>query len=103
MATAAFVASDMARERQTRPRRTCVRERLNAELVFSRDVNGRTYLRRQLVRYPFHVCRPFYVEKDPPGMATLYVQCCSPGLLQGDNLRTSVIVDDDAFVHFTTA
>ena len=53
--------------------------------------------------YPFHICRPLYVEQDPPGMATLYVQSCSAGLLQHDDLRTSIAVEADAQVHYTTA
>jgi urease accessory protein len=74
-----------------------------SEYVFSTDPTGRTYLSRQLVRYPFHICRPHYVDRDPPGMATLYVQSCSAGLLQHDDLQTSVTVQDDAKIHFTTA
>jgi urease accessory protein len=53
--------------------------------------------------YPFHICRPLYVERDPPGMATLYVQSCSAGLLQHDELRTSIVVEADAQIHYTTA
>jgi urease accessory protein len=74
-----------------------------SEYVFSTDPTGRTYLSRQLVPYPFHICRPLYVDRDPPGMATLYVQSCSAGLLQHDDLQTSVTVQDDAKIHFTTA
>jgi urease accessory protein len=76
---------------------------VRAELVFARDPAGRTYVRRQHVPYPFHICRPLYVEHDPPGMATLYVQSCSAGLLQHDDLRTSITVEADAQVHYTTA
>jgi urease accessory protein len=36
-------------------------------------------------------------------MATLYVQSCSAGLLQHDDLHTSIVVEDGAQVHFTTA
>ena len=53
--------------------------------------------------YPFHICRPLYIEQDPPGMATLYVQSCSAGLQQHDDLRTSIAVEADAQVHYTTA
>jgi urease accessory protein len=74
-----------------------------AELVFSRDPGGRTYVSRQYMPYPFHICRPLYVECDPPGMATLYVQSCSAGLLQHDDLRTSIVVEANAQVHYTTA
>jgi urease accessory protein len=76
---------------------------VRAELVFSRDPAGRTYVSRQYMPYPFHICRPLYVEHDPPGMATLYVQSCSAGLLQHDDLRTSIVVEADAQVHYTTA
>jgi len=76
---------------------------VRAELVFSRDPVGRTYVSRQYMPYPFHICRPLYVEQDPPGMATLYVQSCSAGLLQHDDLRTSIVVEADAQVHYATA
>lgn len=74
----------------------------HAEFTFARDPGGRTYLRRQFTPYPFHICRSTYVEKDPPGMATLYVQSCSAGLLQHDDLRTSLTVEQGAQAHFTT-
>lgn len=76
---------------------------VRAELVFTRDPGGRTYVSRQYVPYPFHICRPLYVESDPPGMATLYVQSCSAGLVQHDDLRTSIVVEANAQVHYTTA
>ena len=76
---------------------------VRAELVFSRDAAGRTYVSRQFAPYPFHVCRTLYVEQDPPGMATLYVQSCSAGLLQHDDLHTSIVVEDGAQIHYTTA
>jgi urease accessory protein len=76
---------------------------VRADLVFSRDPVGRTYVSRQYMPYPFHICRPLYIEHDPPGMATLYVQSCSAGLLQHDDLRTSIVVEPNAQVHYTTA
>ena len=82
--------------------RSYVDQPVRAELVFSRDPVGRTYVSRQYMPYPFHICRPLYIEQDPPGMATLYVQSCSAGLLQHDDLRTSIAVEADAQVHYTT-
>lgn len=73
-----------------------------AELVFSPDPVGRTYVSRQYMPYPFHICRPLYIEQDPVGMATLYVQSCSAGLLQHDDLRTAIVVESGAQVHYTT-
>lgn len=75
---------------------------VRAELIFSRGPAGRTYVSRQYMPYPFHICRPLYIERDPPGMATLYVQSCSAGLLQHDDLRTSILVEPGAQIHFTT-
>jgi urease accessory protein len=83
--------------------RSYVEQPVRAELVFSRDPVGRTYVSRQYMPYPFHICRPHYIERDPLGMATLYVQSCSAGLLQHDDLRTSIVVESDAQVHCTTA
>jgi urease accessory protein len=86
-----------------RPARSYYDEPVRAEIVFSRDPVGRTYVSRQYVPYPFHICRPLYIEHDPPGMATLYVQSCSAGLQQHDDLRTSIVVEPDSRVHYTTA
>jgi urease accessory protein len=86
-----------------RPARSYFDQPVRAELVFSRDPVGRTYVSRQHMPYPFHVCRPLYIEQDPPGMATIYVQSCSAGLLQHDDLRTSIVVEPHARAHFTTA
>jgi urease accessory protein len=85
------------------PERSYFDQPVRAEIVFSRDPVGRTYVSRQYVPYPFHICRPLYIEHDPPGMATLYVQSCSAGLQQHDDLRTSIVVEPASRVHYTTA
>jgi urease accessory protein len=100
-AAAGGMTGPVTPERQQAP--AYAGQSVRAELVFSRDPAGRTYLSRQFAPYPFHICRTLYVEQDPPGMATLYVQSCSAGLLQQDDLRTSVVVEDGAQIHYTTA
>jgi urease accessory protein len=82
--------------------RSYLEQPVQAELIFSRDPVGRTYISRQYMPYPFHICRSLYIEQDPPGMATIYVQSCSAGLLQHDDLRTSIVVEPAAQVHYTT-
>jgi len=57
-----------------------------AELDFARDPSGRTYIRRQYVSYPYHICRPLTFAGDPPGMVTLYLQSCAGGIFQDDRL-----------------
>lgn len=73
-----------------------------AAVAFSCDAAGRTYVRRQFAPYPFHVCRPFYVAGDPPQMATLYVQSCSGGIYQDDDLAIDVMAEEGAQVHLTS-
>jgi urease accessory protein len=57
------------------------------EIAFARDPSGRTYIRRQFVRYPYHVCRPLSFSGDPAGMATIYLQSCAGGIFRDDRLR----------------
>jgi urease accessory protein len=73
-----------------------------AELGFARDAAGRTYVRRQLVGYPYHVCRPLGFGGDPEGMATLYLQSCAGGIYRDDRLRERIVVEAGAAVHLTT-
>src|SRR6185369_1487808 len=61
-----------------------------AELEFARDANGATYVHRQRVGYPFHVGRSLKMPGDPPGMPTLYLQSCSGGIFEGDDLRLRI-------------
>ena len=58
-----------------------------ARLAFALSPGGVTYLRKQHVSYPFHICAPFHVEGDPPGMASLYLQSCAGGVFEGDHLN----------------
>lgn len=73
------------------------------ELEFVPDHDGRTRIGRQFSSYPFHVCRPFYLDDGPArGMATLYTQSCSGGLYTEDRLVTEVEAAPGAQVHLTT-
>ncbi len=73
------------------------------ELSFSATADGRTVLRRQHVTYPFHVGRGWTVAGDPEGMLTLYVQSCSGGVFQHDDLGLRITVGAGAQAHITTA
>lgn len=64
--------------------------------------NGWSFLRRQEVRYPYHICRPFRYQGDPPGMATIYLQSCAGGIFDGDNLTQIVSLDEGASLHITS-
>ena len=72
------------------------------DLVFEKDPDGRSYLSRQYADYPFHVCRPHYFDREPSGMATLYLQSCSGGLFEDDNLLCSLAVKPGAAAHLTS-
>ena len=73
-----------------------------AELSFARDTAGRTYISRQFVSYPYHVCRPLSFAGDPDGMATLYLQSCAGGIFRDDRLREHLVAEEGAAAHVTT-
>ena len=74
-----------------------------AELEFARDANGGTYVHRQRVGYPFHVGRSLKMPGDPPGMPTVYLQSCSGGIFEGDDLRMRISAGEGATAHVATA
>ncbi|MBE30602.1 MAG: hypothetical protein CL401_05085 [Acidiferrobacteraceae bacterium] len=75
------------------------RPHLDLSLGVHRD---RTFIDRQFSRYPFHICRPLYVDDHPPGMATVYVQSCAGGIFSGDQLRIRVHAQAHSQVHLTS-
>jgi len=72
------------------------------EIAFARDPLGRTYVRRQHVSYPYHVCRPLTFAGDPRGMATIYLQSCAGGIFRGDRLRERIVAEAGTAAHVTT-
>jgi urease accessory protein len=74
-----------------------------AELEFACDANGATYVHRQRVGYPFHVGRSLKMPGDPPGMPTVYLQSCSGGIFEGDDLRLRIAAGEGAAAHVATA
>jgi urease accessory protein len=75
----------------------------SAVLHFSVDEQGRTHIAKQFAPYPFHVCRPFYVCDDPPGMATVYIQSCAGGIFEHDRLGLTVQTEPGSKAHVTTS
>ncbi len=73
-----------------------------ADLAFATAPDGRSYLARQYMPYPFHITRPFYLDRDLAAMATVYLQSAAGGAYRGDNLQLSVEVGQDALAHVTT-
>ncbi|WP_428031918.1 urease accessory protein UreD [Ancylobacter sp.] len=72
-----------------------------AHLRFIRG-GGRTVLARQHVPYPFHITRPFWLDRALPEMATLYLQSSSGGLYTGDRLTLDIEVGKGAQAHITS-
>ena len=73
-----------------------------AALRFARAPDGRSYIARQRVGYPFHITRPFYFEEAPTGALTLYLQSVSGGIYQGEDLRMVCSADAGSAAHVTT-
>jgi len=83
-------------------RQACaVARSIEAELCFAVG-GGRTVLTRQRVPYPFHVTRPFHLDRLRPDLATLYLQSASGGLYRGDRIALTLDVMTGAAVHVTT-
>ncbi|MDQ0390900.1 urease accessory protein UreD [Labrys monachus] len=72
-----------------------------ARLSFVRG-GGRTVLARQHVPYPFHITRPFSLDRNLPDLATLYLQSSSGGLYRGDRLGLDIEVGSGAQAHVTS-
>ena len=73
-----------------------------AALVFARAPDGRTFIARQRVGYPFHITRPFYLDRAPAGLLTLYLQSVSGGIYQDDRLALRLHAEADAQAQVTT-
>lgn len=93
---------DTAPNLEALPAETAAATRGRAELTFARDLGGRTYLRRQFVSYPYHVCRPLTFGGDPDGMATVYLQSCAGGIFRDDRLQERIVAEAGAAAHVTT-
>ncbi|WP_315832571.1 urease accessory protein UreD [Bradyrhizobium prioriisuperbiae] len=71
-------------------------------LLVAELAGGRTVLRRQHVGYPFHVTRPFQLDRMRPELATLYLQSASGGFYAGDRLKLDIVVGAQAALNLTT-
>lgn len=74
-----------------------------ADIEFTRNANGVTGIRRQRVGYPFHLGRALQMPGDPAGMPTVYLQSCSGGIFQKDDLRIRIAAGAGASAHVTSA
>jgi urease accessory protein len=74
----------------------------HAELVFSPAPDGRTFISHQRVGYPFHITRPFYLDKKPEGFLTLYMQSVSGGIYRGEKLFLNMKAESGSFAQVTT-
>jgi len=64
---------------------------------------GPTWLAHQRAAYPFHVGRCLSICGDPAGMATAYLQCCSGGLFEHDDLRLDIETGESAMAQVCTS
>ncbi len=63
---------------------------------------GRTVIRRQLMGYPVHITRGFYMDGAAPDLLTLYLQSASGGLYAGDRIHLNVAVRSGASLSLTS-
>ena len=74
-----------------------------AYIEFVKQPNGDTGVGRQLVGYPFHLGRTLRFSGDPAGMSSLYLQSCSGGIFQGDDLGLRLAAQAGTQSHVTSA
>ena len=72
------------------------------ELRFEKSLDGRSFIAHQYASYPYHICRAQYFDADPAGMATLYLQSCSGGLFENDQLKFKMVAGAGTAVHLTS-
>lgn len=72
------------------------------DVGFQRDSSGSTFIDRQYAQLPLHITRPLRLDAQLPGMAFLYIQMPTGGLLQGDRLKVNIDVKEGAQAHVTT-
>lgn len=73
-----------------------------ASIRFARSPDGDTYIQRQQVGYPFHLGRVLRLPEAPPGMASVYLQSCSGGIFEGEDLGLDLHVGQGACAHLST-
>jgi urease accessory protein len=71
-------------------------------LLVAELAGGKTVLRRQHVGYPFHITRPFQLDRTKPELATLYLQSTSGGLYAADRLALDLVVGAGGALNLTT-
>jgi urease accessory protein len=77
-------------------------ERPQVDLQFSCDAQGRTFVSRRYVSYPFAFTRPFHLDNEPKGMLTVVMQSTSGGVFANERLGVSLSAESCSEVHFTT-
>lgn len=70
-----------------------------ARLIFQRGPDGRSYIARQQVGYPFHLGRQLCLPDDVPQMAAVYLQSCSGGVFAGEQLHLHISAGPGSLAH----
>jgi urease accessory protein len=73
----------------------------NLDLSLERSCK-KTFLRDQFSCYPFHICKPHYLDESPAGLATIYLQSSAGGIFSGDTLNARFKVGPGSQAHVTS-
>lgn len=73
------------------------------DLGFEADARGRSFLARQVVRYPAHVGRGLYLEPELQGLCTAYLQSVSGGLFEHERVFGRIQAGAGVLAHVATA
>jgi urease accessory protein len=72
------------------------------ELNLGVDKRGCTRVFRHRQRFPLRTTTAMYLDAEDPGMAFVYVQNPTGGVIEGDRLSLKVVAEPHAHVHVTT-
>jgi len=75
--------------------------RFNLDLSLERSCK-KTFLRDQFSCYPFHFCKPHYLDESPAGMATICLQSSAGGIFAGDRLNARFNAGPGSQAHVTS-
>ena len=64
-----------------------------AEIVFSTAPDGHTYISHQRVGYPFHITRPFHLDREPADLLSLYLQSVSGGIYESERIAMTLTAE----------
>ena len=82
--------------------RSWPRTEASLRLISAETLPARRSSQSNMPIIPYHICKAQYLDEQPSGMATLYIQSCSGGLFEDDRLSFTIHAAEGTAVHLTS-